>query len=523
MPSSRRLQVDIVADAKGVAKGTRQAERQFSRLGGFAVKAAAGAAAGGVAAIGAAAAGMAVASVKAASDLEQSMGAVETVFGKSAAAVERYARDSSTRLGLARSEYQTLAVGVGTSFRNMGKSQAESAKLSDVLVTRAADLAATYGGTTSDAVERLGSAFRGEFDSIEKLGFSIKASDISARLAAQGQSKLTGQALKAAQGQATYALLMEQSADKAGAFAREGDTLAHQQQVLRAQFENVKAALGARLIPVLVRVAQWFQEKVLPAARQLGGELQRRLAPIVAQVGQWVSTRLVPALKSLGGFVTGTIIPVFKGVLVPTLAGLWTELKNVAGSLSRNSSQFAKLKPVVEGAGKVLKWLAPIVGKVFGKSFEVAGTQISTVVGLVGGLIGVIDTVIRKFDDLWNKVTEVARTIGDKVGAIGNVVGKIPGLSLDVTTMRPGPLAGPAGRLGPSLGQLATAAAADPLAYSLGAGAGRTRLAGPPGGATVNMPITVNGALDPVAVARQLERVLRDAAVRLGRQPAYGW
>ena len=38
------------------------------------------------------------------------------------------------------------------------------------------DLAATFGGTTTDAVQALGSALKGMFDSLEKCGVSIKCS-----------------------------------------------------------------------------------------------------------------------------------------------------------------------------------------------------------------------------------------------------------------------------------------------------------------------------------------------------------
>lgn len=521
------LKVDIVADAKGAKKGAAEAEGRFSKLGGTLGKVGKVAAVGG-AAVAAAAAGMAVASAKSASDLEQSMGAVETVFGKSAKTVKKYADSSAKRLGLAKSQYATLAAAVGTSMGNMGKSQAEAAGLTDKLIGRAADLAATFGGTTEEATQALGAAFRGEFDSVERLGISLKASDISARLAAKGQDKLKGQALKNAQGQATLDLIMQQTAKTAGAFGRESDTLAHQQQVLGAQFEDVKAKIGAKFIPILVKLAQWFQRSVVPAVGRLVATLRTQLSPTIASVASWVSTRLVPVLRAWATYILRNVVPVIRSTLVPIIQGLRSAFASVASAVSRNSGQFAKLKPIIDGVVKVAKVAAPIIGTVLKKAFQIVGGAIGKVIDVIGGVIGVIDTVIRKFDDLWRKVTDVVGGIRDKVDAIGGVISKLPGLSAEVTVVGPelatiGPrLTGP-GYRSPDLGPIATfAAGSGGVGYGVLGGSLGTSRRDAVAASIVN--VTVNGALDPPAVARQIGELLRSHDVRLGRTPAFaGW
>lgn len=482
------LKVEILADAKGVDRGVAQAEGRFSRMGGRLGKV--GKLAGtGLLAVGAAAGAMAVASVKAASDLEQNMGAVETVFGKSADAVKRYADTAATAVGLSKAEYTGLAASVGTSMQNMGQSQAQAAKTSDALIGRAADLAATFGGTTKEATEALGSAFRGEFDPVERLGISLRASDISAELAARGQAHLTGQALKNAQGQATLDLIMRQTTKSTGAFGRESDTLAHQQQVLSARFDNVKAAIGARLIPVLVRLAQWAQD------------------------------RLLPALSRLGAFVMQRVVPVFRSYLTPIIDGVRSAIARVTASTAGSSSQFAKLRPVLTAVGKAIQVAAPIIGTVLGHAFEVAGAAIGGIVTALGGLIGFVDSVWRRFDDLGRKVGDVIGGIRGAAETVGGVMSHLPGFNLDVTRARPH-LVGPVGGmgLGPQLGLLTASAGSTPLLGLAATSAGTRPAAGP---VTVNMPVTVTGALDPVAVARQLQAILRDGAVRLGRAATY--
>ena len=53
---------------------------------------------------------------------------------------------------------------------------------------------------------------------------------------------------------ARVALIMEQSADAQGASAREADTAAGSAMRLKAQFTDMQAELGAKLLPVLVQV-----------------------------------------------------------------------------------------------------------------------------------------------------------------------------------------------------------------------------------------------------------------------------
>lgn len=215
--------------------------------------------------IGAAAAAFAVESVKSASRAEQSMGATSTVFGKYADQVVAKSDQAAQAYGLSANEYRENANLIGALFKNQGVAQDQLAAATDGMIGKASDLAATFGGTTREAVEALGSAFKGEFDPLERYGISLKQSSINAYLAQKGQDKLTGAALAAAKQQATLALVQQQSADSTGAFGRESDTLAHQQQVLAAQFENVKAKVGAGLLPILTTAGQFVNDTLVPA------------------------------------------------------------------------------------------------------------------------------------------------------------------------------------------------------------------------------------------------------------------
>lgn len=264
-----RLQLLIDGDASGarralddVAVGVEGAQSKLQKFNGAMSKATVPAAAtvASLAAVG-------KASFDSASALEQSAGAVESVFGTYAGQVEAQAQQAAQNVGLAESQYNDLAAVLGAQLGNMGVSQDQLASQTDNLVGLGADLAATFGGDTSEAVAALSSLMRGERDPIERYGVSIKAADVEAKKAAMGLAGLEGEADAAATTQATLALVMDQTAGAQGAFAREAETAAGQQQRANAEFENAKAALGAGLLPVVSQAAgvlqtfaQWVQE-----------------------------------------------------------------------------------------------------------------------------------------------------------------------------------------------------------------------------------------------------------------------
>jgi len=224
---------------------------------------------------------MGTAAVNSASDLQQATGAVESVFGAYADEVKKFAADAATNVGLAESQYSQLASVLGAQLKNMGIPMEDVAGQTDDLIGLGADLAATFGGTTADAVSALSSLMRGERDPIEQFGVSIKQADIDAQKAAMGLAGLTGEADKNADTTATLALLYQQTADAAGQFAEESGTLAGQQQIANASWESAVATLGTALLPAVTAVstafagfATWVQENstlVLVLAGVIGG------------------------------------------------------------------------------------------------------------------------------------------------------------------------------------------------------------------------------------------------------------
>lgn len=209
MSRTASLLIRISGDASGAIKATDQASKGVGRFQGAMAKAAKPAAAvvGGLVAFGTVA-------VKAASRTEQALGAVDKVFEGNSATVRQWAANAASSVGLSSAEYGELASKIGGSLRNAGIPMDQIAGKTDQLIRQGADLAATYGGTTAEAVGALGSALRGEADPAERYALALSQTNVAALLAARGQDKLKGSALSAAKAQATLDLAAKQGSQR---------------------------------------------------------------------------------------------------------------------------------------------------------------------------------------------------------------------------------------------------------------------------------------------------------------------
>lgn len=257
MAVSELLRLVVEADTRGAVQGMEKvgstAQRELSRSqqnldrwGNRLTTVGAGMVAfGTVAAYGLARAG------QAAGDLEQAVGGTEAVFGSASGKIDEYGRAAAKNAGLSETEFRIATTQIGGNLKRMGFDVDEAADKSVDLTQVAADLAATYGGTTAEAVQALGAAFRGEADPAERFNLDLKVSKVNAEAVALGLATSTSAVDDHARAQALLSLIMKQSADAQGQYGRESDTLAGRQQTLAAEFENLKASIGEGAMPIM--------------------------------------------------------------------------------------------------------------------------------------------------------------------------------------------------------------------------------------------------------------------------------
>lgn len=249
--------VGIFADTKQFSKAMRDAGNDTDRfeqtLKGFGI--AAGAA---FAAAGAAAVLYIGKSVKAASDLEQSIGGVESVFKEYSSAVEESSKVAAEAVGLSRNSYNQLATIIGTQLKAAGTSLDSLAGKTDGLIGISADLAATFGGPVVDAANAVTSALRGEFEPLRRYGIALSVAQIEAHALEMTSKTLASELTAAEKAAAAQDLIFRGAADAAGAFERESDTLAGKQERLKASLENISASVGEAFLPAIVDATDKF-------------------------------------------------------------------------------------------------------------------------------------------------------------------------------------------------------------------------------------------------------------------------
>ena len=201
-----------------------------------------------------------LAAVNAASDVQQSMGALDSVFGKNADTVKKWAESASRDVGLSKAQYGQLAAGLGAQLKNLGLGSDQAMAGTKDLIGLGADLSAAFGGTAAEAVEALGSALRGEADPAEKYGLTLNQTKVNAKLAEKGLTGLTGTALTAAKAQAIMELATEQAGGAVGQYAREADTAAGAASRNQAAWQDTLAVLGTALLPVVTTLTNTFKD-----------------------------------------------------------------------------------------------------------------------------------------------------------------------------------------------------------------------------------------------------------------------
>lgn len=239
--------------------------------------------------------------VDAASELEQAVGGTQAVFGEAAGDVESFAQTAAESAGLTETAARTLTSQLGGLLQGFGFTQREAAETSVVLAQLGADLAATFGGASVEAVEALGAALRGEFDPLERFGISLNVTRANLKAVELGLADSTSEVDLNARAQASLALIMESSANAQGQFAREASTTAGQLERAQAEAGGAAAAVGQTLQPAMNELIATVRADTIPALEELGVQLGPSLVNAIQSV--------LPLFGSTTGLLT-TLTPV---------------------------------------------------------------------------------------------------------------------------------------------------------------------------------------------------------------------
>lgn len=246
------LVVEITGDTSGLTRSLRSAEdsvegasRGITRLVENIRRIAPFALAG----LGAAFAAGAKQAIDAASDLNESVNAVNVTFGESARQILEWSETAAQAAGLSRRAFNEAAVPIGALLQNMGLDSQEAAEQTIILAQRAADLASVFNTDLTTALRAISSGLRGQSEPLLAFGVDMRQAAVDANALEQGLSDQEPILQKIDK-------LLRDSAQAAGDFANTSGELANQERILRAEVENLAARIGDRLLPVQQRLLQ---------------------------------------------------------------------------------------------------------------------------------------------------------------------------------------------------------------------------------------------------------------------------
>ena len=293
--------------------------------------------------------------VQGAGELEQSFGAIDSVFKGSAGQMHDWAKDAATNVGITQDEFNKLGTLIGSQLKNGGTAMEDLAPKTNDLIGMGADLSSMFGGSAKEAVEALSSALKGERDPIEKYGVSLNQAKIEAEASALGFAKVgksyDDQSIQAA----TLSLITKQTADAQGNFAKESDTFAHKQQVMTARWGDLTTKIGGAFMPAISAAFGFITDTAIPALENFGGYVTDTFGPALENVRKFLVDN-GETIKNVAGIIGIILLPALVRLTIGALVSAGQQV--LAWAMASGGAIKTGVVYVVQSALMIGRWVA---------------------------------------------------------------------------------------------------------------------------------------------------------------------
>lgn len=249
-------------------------------------------------------------------DLEAMKVKSKTVFGDNIKEIQDWADEVNGSMGLSEEAVTGLAANMGDLLKPMGFTSQEAAGMSKKMVGLAGALSAWSGGTktAAEVSDILSDAMLGETDSLKSLGISISAAEIQQKAMTMTGKESASALTDQEKALATQALILEKSTDAQTAWNDGSMDGIKKSNEMKASWEDMKATLAEKLLPIAQAVTKWIVEDFIPGAEK---------------TAKWINENIVPALETMARFIRDDVIPAVQAI-VETLADFVTKVAEVA-------------------------------------------------------------------------------------------------------------------------------------------------------------------------------------------------
>ena len=350
MAAIGELSVKLTSDTADFSSGLDKAKQSTSSFSSLASGALMGV---GMAAFNMAAgaassfAGFASDGINMASDLNETVSKVQTVFGDNATAIQAWAASAATSMGQTSSDALAAAAGFGNLFVSMGLTKDSSADMSMNLVQLATDLGSFNNMSTDEALQKLKAGMLGSAEPMQSLGVNMNAAMVSAKALEMGLAASTAELTPAMLAQARYAIILDQTKTAQGDFAKTSDGLANQQRIADAQWKELQTTLGTAFLPVMLAVTKALNDLLTNVMPPISAFIKDSLTPAMTSISEAIG----PSITATIGYfkqMYDTVGPIITQA-VAWFNGLGATVKtNTDGPMSYMSKWFDDNMPRIQ-------------------------------------------------------------------------------------------------------------------------------------------------------------------------------
>jgi phage-related protein len=338
-----------------------------------------------------------------ASDLEQTLGATEVLWGSNTDTMLAWAQGADRSMGMTQNSALQNANRFNAMFKTIGHGQGVVMDMSQGFTQLSADLSAMWGGSPDEAADALTSALRGNYEAMDKYNVNLTEAMVSQEAMnvaiANGRTEVT----EADKVQARYNLIMEQTADSQGQFARETDTTAGKLAIATARAKNAATTFGRLLLPYVNKLLNGFS-KMVDWIENLS-DTQRKwvlgIAAVAAAIGPvlLIIGMLLPGLSALIAVIGFLVSPI--GLVVIAVAAL-------AAGLIYAYTHFEGFRNIVNTVASVIKDVAIGAFEAFMRALEPIKDHIQNVIAVLTSLVDFVKAV---FAGDWGAAWEALKSV----------------------------------------------------------------------------------------------------------------
>lgn len=344
-------------------------------------------------------------------ELEQNLGGSAAVFGSYADAVVEKSKSAYKNMGVAQSEYLATANKMGSLFQGSGLSQERSLELTTKAMQRATDVASVMGIDTSQALESIAGAAKGNFTMMDNLGVAMNATTLQAYAAGKGINFVWNKASNAEKAELAMQMFFEKTEQYAGNFAREAEsTLTGSIGMTKAAMQTLKENLGnseADLEPMIMNLLNSVKAVV------------RNAAPVVQNIINAILEQ-TPSLLNAGAQMVNSLLDGLVSNLAPILSGAVDVVFTLVDGIVAN------LDPIMQAAVTLIVVLVGALADNIDKVIDAAFTLVDSLVNALlqdDNLSKILNSAVRLVIEIsTGLIANVPRLIPAAFQLIGGIV-----------------------------------------------------------------------------------------------------